>query len=99
MKKIILFIFVIILIGCNNIIKCIQAPKGGNTETYRILMKGGNNLSYGLRTLIVDSCEYIAGFNRLAHKGNCEFCKERRKQEIKELIKQVNYDYKGNSNN
>lgn len=42
---------------------------------------------------IYDSCEYLIavygykGF--LAHKGNCQFCKERRKQELKELIKQL----------
>jgi len=34
----------------------------------------------------LDSCEYISGFNQLAHKGNCRFCKERRQKELKELI-------------
>ena len=23
------------------------------------------------RTIVIDSCEYIEAFNRLAHKGNC----------------------------
>ena len=45
---------------------------------------------YGLATLTFDSCEYVfktAGFKGfLAHKGNCKFCAERRKQEIRELV-------------
>ena len=42
---------------------------------------------------VYDSCEYLIaahgykGF--LAHKGNCKFCAERRKQELKELIEQL----------
>ena len=42
---------------------------------------------------IIDSCEYINrgvyGGNVLIHKGNCKFCAERRKQELKELIEQL----------
>ena len=33
-----------------------------------------------------DSCEYYRHFG---HKGNCRFCAERRRQELKELIKQL----------
>ena len=42
---------------------------------------------------VYDSCEYLIaahgykGF--LAHKGNCKFCAERRKQELKELIEEL----------
>ena len=41
-----------------------------------------------LQTTTIDSCEYIQGYNRnrLAHKGNCRFCKERRQKELKELV-------------
>lgn len=46
-----------------------------------------------LGTIIIDSCEYVDGYNRLSHKGNCKFCKEReealwnkRKEELKELL-------------
>lgn len=42
---------------------------------------------------IIDSCEYINrgvyGGDVLVHKGNCKFCAERRKQELKELIKEL----------
>lgn len=56
----------------------------------------------GYRVIVVDNCEYIvktincrtgdrsatqSGY--LAHKGNCRFCAERRKQELKELVEQL----------
>ena len=47
-----------------------------------------------MNTYIIDSCEYVgrgigsqAGI--LAHKGNCKFCAERRKQELEALVKQI----------
>lgn len=51
----------------------------------------------GFNVIIVDSCEYLksndvhgyAGFGYFAHKGNCKYCAERRKQELKELVKQL----------
>ena len=56
----------------------------------------------GYSVIIVDNCEYIVktidvspGFRSatqsgyLAHKGNCRFCAERRKQELQELVEQL----------
>lgn len=47
-----------------------------------------------MNTYIVDSCEYVgraigsqAGI--LAHKGNCNFCTERRKKEQQLLVEQL----------
>lgn len=41
----------------------------------------------------IDSCEYfechVRGGKVFTHKGNCKFCEERRKQEIKYLIRQL----------
>ena len=55
--------------------------------------------SDGKRVGIIDSCEYIIYSNgygqHYAHKGNCRFCAERRKQELDSLVKQLkgsNYD-------
>jgi hypothetical protein len=42
---------------------------------------------YGIQT--IDSCEYVIGYCKLSHKGNCKYCAERRKQELKELVKQL----------
>ena len=36
---------------------------------------GTDDLYYDI--IVIDSCEYVKGFYRLAHKGNCRFCKER----------------------
>lgn len=46
-----------------------------------------DGILYGV--IEIDSCEYIRGSRRLAHKGNCHFCAERRKQELKELVEQL----------
>ena len=39
----------------------------------------------------LDSCEYIQadGYHGYVHKGNCRFCKERRKKELKEVVEQL----------
>jgi hypothetical protein len=76
MKKILLFAFAaLMMVGCTN-------DKSGVD---------------GFSTIVVDSCEYLyeympstgGGYAVMAHKGNCRFCKERRKQELKELVKQL----------
>lgn len=35
---------------------------------------------------VLDSCEYFYWNERMAHKGNCRFCKERRQKELEELV-------------
>ena len=47
----------------------------------------GNFALIGYSDIEIDSCQYIAGYcYRLAHKGNCKFCKERRQKELEELV-------------
>lgn len=72
MKKIILLaLTALMMVGCDW------------NSTYEVdTQKDG--ILYG--TIMIDSCEYIRGSNRLAHKGNCRFCKERRQKEFEELI-------------
>ena len=78
MKKILLFATaVLFMTACDMPTKNLEAPYGGNTGTTTF------------QTLLIDSCEYIRGYERLAHKGNCKYCAERRKQEFKELVKQI----------
>lgn len=52
----------------------------------------------GFNIVVMDSCEYLKmrdctggyqGFGYFAHKGNCRFCAERRKQELKELVERI----------
>jgi len=43
--------------------------------------------NYGpFRTVVCDSCEYVIGYRKLAHKGNCRFCAVRRKEEMDSLV-------------
>lgn len=51
----------------------------------------------GYNIIVIDSCEYLEksksvgnyGFGYFAHKGDCRFCAERRKQELEALVKQI----------
>lgn len=61
----------LMMVGCNY-----NSNRNIDTKTEGII--------YG--TIIIDSCEYIKGAEKLAHKGNCRFCKERRQKELEELV-------------
>lgn len=74
MKKLLLLAFPLMMVGCDH-----NSERNIDTKTESII--------YG--TIIIDSCEYIRGFDKLAHKGNCRFCKERRQKEMKELVEQL----------
>ena len=76
MKKLLLLAFPLMMIGCRGHDKRVKLPSSDISE-YEVV--------------IIDSCEYIKNFGstKLAHKGNCRFCAERRKQEIKELIEEI----------
>ena len=79
MKKFILLVLItLMVVGCDY-----QNPDG-SYDTSKSLT---------LETIVIDSCEYVCGYYRLAHKGNCRFCKERdsikwekRKKELEELV-------------
>ena len=71
MKKLILLaLTAIIMMGCD----------GQNSD-------GSYNTSNSLylKTIVIDSCEYVEGYNRLAHKGNCKYCQERMRKMMKEV--------------
>ena len=75
MKKIILLaLTALVMVGCDY-----QNPDG-SYDTSKSLT---------IETVVIDSCEYISGYYKLAHKGNCRFCKERRQKELKELVEQL----------
>lgn len=44
--------------------------------------------SLTMETVVIDSCEYIMGYYKLAHKGNCKFCAKRRQEELKDIAKE-----------
>lgn len=77
MKKIIIFaLAALMMVGCD----C--TPEGYTTSD-----------GVQVRVVLIDSCEYVRWSNgygpHYAHKGNCKFCTERRKQELKELAEQL----------
>jgi hypothetical protein len=37
--------------------------------------------------ITIDGCEYVRGYNSLAHKGNCRQCEERLRKIIREEAK------------
>ena len=76
MKKLLLLaLTAMIMVGCENTDANGHIKIGDGFDT--------PNLS------LIDSCEYIYWGYGLAHKGNCKFCAERRKQELKELVEQL----------
>jgi hypothetical protein len=40
----------------------------------------------------IDSCEYIKDGYRLAHKGNCKYCRERNRKMIKDILTAIDYE-------
>lgn len=75
MKNIMLLILTtLIMVGCDY-----NSNRNIDTKTEGVV--------YG--TIIIDSCEYIRGKDKLAHKGNCRFCKERRQKELEELQRNI----------
>ena len=74
MKKIILLaLTALMMVGCKNEKTTIQKTRNFYVSE-------------------MDSCEYIrllsptGDYYGLEHKGNCRFCKERRKKELEELV-------------
>lgn len=65
------------------VVGCMKTKENGEPILYR---------EYSLENpyiQVLDSCEYICWNSRMAHKGNCRFCKERRQKELKELVEQL----------
>ena len=76
MKKIIILLALITLM----MVGCDYKNPDGSYDTSR---------SIEFETIVIDSCEYIYGTYKLAHKGNCKYCKERRQKELKALVEQI----------
>lgn len=76
MKKIILLaLTALIMVGCESQDDAAKIEEAKRFNGYNIV--------------VIDSCEYVHHFHRLAHKGNCRFCKERRQKELEELVEQI----------
>ena len=75
MKKLLLLALPLMMVGCERV------------------METDYHTKEGFRVCIIDSCEYIHMSNGhgayYTHKGNCRYCAERRKLEIKELMEEI----------
>lgn len=81
MKKIIIVLCILAAL----ITSCSYPDKNGNYSTTSYTSPLGINLY----TAIIDSCEYIIYDRGIAHKGNCKFCKERRKEEYATFLEDI----------
>ena len=77
-KTTLLALISLVMAGCDY-----QNPDGSYDTSKSLMMK----------TVVIDSCEYISGYYKLAHKGNCRFCKERRQKELEELVIKLKEKY------
>ena len=89
MKKIILLVLALLMMtGCDEINKISNEIKEGEKtqQVANTAIQVWHN-----QIVIIDSCEYISEETRglIEHKGNCRFCKERRQNELKELVEQL----------
>ena len=95
MKKIFIILVVIIMFGCDSRTEE-QRWKDYQAKKEKAKQDSITEAKFkGFRVIEIDSCEYLIrrmydcsgyrgyGFGLMAHKGNCRFCEERRKQENK----------------
>ena len=71
MRKLVLALVAVMMAGCN---PYYENPSKDESVRYKIIY--------------LDSCEYIKHkyTPEITHKGNCKYCVERRRQELKELL-------------
>ena len=74
-KLLILSLLFSILCSCANETDNSKIKYKSTDKNYEAI--GTDALPYDI--IVIDSCEYVTGYYKLAHKGNCRFCKERNK--------------------
>lgn len=89
MKKIILLaLATLMVVGCDI---CDEIDNQRKKAIQERIERLSIPIEWHSQIVIIDSCEYISEETRglVEHKGNCRFCAERRKQELKELVEQL----------
>ena len=79
-KLLILSLLFSILCSCANETDNSKTKYKSTDKNYKAI--GTDGRPYDV--IVIDSCEYVTSFYKLAHKGNCRFCKERNKNEAGE---------------
>ena len=81
-KLLILSLFFCMLCSCANETDNSKTKYQPTDKNYKAI--GTDAQPYDI--IVIDSCEYVKGYYRLAHKGNCRFCKERNENEAGKQI-------------
>lgn len=81
MKKVLFPLAVVILTAC-----CAENKKEPTNISVDYTYTGSSTF----KMIMIDSCEYIIGYKKMAHKGKCKFCAERRKREMQSIVEQIN---------
>ena len=81
-KLLILSLLFSILCSCANETDNSKTKYKPTDKNYKAI--GTDGKSYDV--IVIDSCEYVKDCYRLAHKGNCRFCKERNENEAGKQI-------------
>lgn len=80
MKNLVILVLALAFIA---VIACTSRRSDGSIAT---IPPKDSYLRNNPRVDVIDSCEYVLWGHGLAHKGNCKFCKERRKKEFYEMV-------------
>lgn len=75
---------VITVLGCLLLLSCVESEYSNEKKVTPKVLTCSNEYNYELT--IVDGCEYLHGFRRFSHKGNCKQCTEVRKEEVSEAL-------------
>lgn len=62
------------------------APNDAKVVDDEAVESGFYMLGSNVYVVEIDSCEYLVNHYRMAHKGNCKFCRERAKKEKQENV-------------
>ena len=93
MKKIFILSILFAIVSCREQPDTnIYHDTKSTNDVYTVVIST-SSIPIDLQVVVIDSCEYLIGhdfagyrgYGYLAHKGNCKYCAERRKQELKRL--------------
>lgn len=79
MKKLYRILVAMLLLCQVSFTSCV--PSDAKSVDDDAVESGYSMLGSTVYVVEIDSCEYLVNHYRMAHKGNCKFCRERAKKE------------------
>lgn len=72
------------------LISCTIESDNGSQKS-KTYFEVADNPYMKVEVVVIDECEYMyVRYDMFTHKGNCKYCAERRKNEMKELLYEIN---------